>query len=240
MVPWTEGSFRASFCTMRLINTLMAASLIATQATATEDCSADAMIVFDGSGSMAEMGFNDFDEPRINEARRAVAQVVPQIAQMRDLGLIIYGPGGDDLCAGLDLRFAPMPGAAPRVISDIEALEPAGDTALTRAVERAAEVLDHRAAPGTILLVTDGKETCGGAPCALAAQLAAQAADLTVHVIGYKVRGQFFSWQSEGDQQSETVARCLADQTGGLYVSAETVDDLIAAFRKTLGCNVLF
>ena len=40
---------------------------------ATDDCAADAMIVFDGSGSMAEMGFNDIDEPRIFEARRAMA-----------------------------------------------------------------------------------------------------------------------------------------------------------------------
>ena len=27
---------------------------------------------------------------------------------------------------------------------------------------------------------------------------------------------------------------------GGLYLNTETVDELIAAFQKTLGCNVLF
>ena len=43
-------------------------------AAASEDCTEDAMIVFDGSGSMAEMGFNQIDEPRIFSARRAVGQ----------------------------------------------------------------------------------------------------------------------------------------------------------------------
>ena len=126
-------------------------------------------------------------------------------------------------------------------MNDINALEPAGDPPLTEAVRRAAELLTSTAGGGSVVLVTDGKETCGGAPCQLAAELAS--ADLTLHVIGFKIRGEYFAWGSEGEsdyQNAETVSRCLADRTGGLYVSAETVDELIAAFRKTLGCNVLF
>ena len=34
-------------------------------------------------------------------------------------------------------------------------------------------------------------------------------------------------------------SRCLADETGGIYVSAETTDELIAAFQKTLGCPIV-
>ena len=56
------------------------------------------MIVFDGSGSMAEMGFNDISEPRIFEARKAIADVTPDIARDRRLGLIVYGPNGIDEC----------------------------------------------------------------------------------------------------------------------------------------------
>ncbi len=68
--------------------------LSATTATATETCTSDAMIVFDGSGSMAEMGFNDINEPRIFEARQAMAEAIPQIAQTRRLGLVVYGQIG--------------------------------------------------------------------------------------------------------------------------------------------------
>ena len=36
-----------------------------------------------------------------------------------------------------------------------------------------------------------------------------------------------------------TVAKCLADRTGGLYVSTETVDELADALRVTLGCALI-
>ena len=63
------------------------------------------------------------------------------------------------------------------------------------------------------------------------------------HVIGFKVRGDFFVWGQQAGEEyrhAETVARCLADRTGGHYVSAETAEDLVAKFCKTLGCLLLF
>lgn len=199
------------------------------------------MIVFDGSGSMAEMGFNKIDEPRIFEARRAVADALPEIARHRRIGLLVYGPDGPDGCTGIDLRFTPIPDAAPRVIDAVNTLQPAGETPLTEAVKEAVTVLEQSAGGGTVVLVTDGKETCGGTPCQLAAELSASA--FTVHVIGFKVRGDYFAWSSDDDNEydnAEAVSRCLADRTGGLYVGAESVDELIAAFHKTLGCRLLF
>ncbi|MFT7189454.1 MAG: Ca-activated chloride channel family protein [Dinoroseobacter sp.] len=228
---------------MRLCLTFIFTLLGATNAMATDDCAADAMIVVDGSGSMAEMGFNDIDEPRIFEARRAMADALPQIAQNRRLGLVVYGPNGADECSGVDMRFAPEANAASLIISAINALEPGGSTALTQAVKLAAQTLDYKTQPATVVLVTDGKETCGGMPCMLAAELATDGFNTTVHVIGFKVRGTFFSWDRQTDNDyntSESTSRCLADRTGGTYTSAETLDQLIAALRETLGCQFLF
>ncbi|WP_425090790.1 vWA domain-containing protein [Tropicimonas sp. S265A] len=207
-----------------------------------ESCIEDAIIVFDGSGSMSEMGFNDLDEPRIFEARRALRRAIPDIAPFRRLGLVIYGPGPEEACHNIDLRFAPQANAAPRLLAEVEALRPSGDTPLTAAVGRAAAALGAPSEPGTVVLVTDGKETCGGAPCQLAAELAADAPGLTVHVIGFKVRGEYFSWGSQGGSdytETTTIAQCLADQTGGKYVSTETVDELVAALQDTLGCKLI-
>lgn len=208
------------------------------------NCTDDAMLVFDGSGSMAEMGFNQINEPRIFEARRALRTAMPQVAPFRRIGLIIYGPGGAGgvgECSGIELRFAPRPDAAQDVIAAVDTLQPEGRTALTEAVSLAADTLGSPARPGTVVLVTDGKETCGGQTCALAAELAGTG--LTVHVIGFKVRGEHFGWESQGDSDYATSvsgAKCLAEQTGGEYVNTETVDDLIAAMNRTLGCKLLF
>lgn len=197
------------------------------------------MIVFDGSGSMSEMGFNNLDQPRIFDARAALRRAIPPIAVQRRLGLTIYGPGtNDDTCRNITRHFAPMENAAGPILDAIEALTPDGPTPLTEAVAQAAETLDYRNRAGTIVLVTDGKETCSGATCQLANHLAQTAADLTVHVIGFKVRADHFDWAAGEDIGIETVASCLADATGGTYASTETVDDLVAALSVTLGCPV--
>lgn len=208
---------------------------------AASGCAADAMLVFDGSASMGEIGFDATAPTRIAEARMAMHRAMPQIAPYRRVGLLVYGPGGERSCTGIDLRFAPIPDAAEAVTREIDALAPQGLTPLAASVQAAAETLGYRTAPGIVVLVTDGNETCGGRPCALGASLAAEGHDLTVHVIGFRVVYDPFSWNSPEaqDYDGKTVAKCLADRTGGMYVSTETVDQLAAALRETLGCALI-
>lgn len=199
------------------------------------------MIVFDGSGSMSEMGFNTLDEPRIFEARRAMQRAIPQITPFRRVGLLIYGPGDGDSCANIDLRFGPRLNAAKPIVDAVDSLQPDGMTPLSESVRQAAEALEYRRQPGVVVLVTDGKETCGGTPCRLGEQLATEGVNLTVHVIGFKVRGDFFSWDSpeQNGFADGTVAECLATQTGGDYFAAETVDELVKALNSALGCALI-
>lgn len=204
------------------------------------DCAKDAILVFDGSGSMDEISFDTGAATRIEEARLAIAEAMPQITPFRNVGLVIYGPSGGSSCSGIDLRFPPKPDAAGAIIAEVERLRPDGLTPLAAAVARAAEVLNYRTDPAVVVLVTDGNETCGGRPCTLGKALELQGADLTVHVIGFRVVVDFFSWNNpEQDPLSTTVSRCLADQTGGLFVSTETVGELVAALQDTLGCPLI-
>lgn len=204
-------------------------------------CAADAMLVFDGSASMAEVAHDVTQAPRILEAREAVRRALPGIAAVRDVGLLTYGPGGSGSCSGIALRVPPGPDTAGAVISALEALEPGGLTPLAASVERAAEALDYRTRPGVVVLVTDGDETCGGRPCALGAHLAATGTDLQVHVIGFRIVDDIFRWNSPEAEGygGPTVAKCLADATGGLYVSTRTVGELVRALERTLGCPVI-
>ena len=84
----------------------------------------------------------------------------------------------------------------------------------------------------SIVLLTDGEETCGGTPCPLAEQLQVAVENLTVHVIGYIAREAV-----SGRGMNE--ARCMAEQTGGLYTWVETVSELVSTHRKTLGYPLL-
>ena len=200
------------------------------------------MLVFDASGSMASMGYNGLDQPRIVDARTAMREALPGITPFRRVGLITYGPGSGDACANIELRLPPTPNAAAAIISEIDQIQPAGDTPLTEAVLAAAETLMYREKPGTVVLVTDGKETCDGATCAVAQELFSDGVALTVHVIGFKVRADFFQWQgteTDGGGPVETAAACLSERTGGQYFAAESIEDLVRALQETLGCPIL-
>lgn len=201
----------------------------------TPPCSEDAMIVFDASGSMAGTVGLGIATPvtRIDIVRKALGQVLPSATKFRRVGLISYGPGPYQQC-NVHLDLAPVPNAAQRIMSVVNGLTPAGRTPLTAAVGQAADVLDYKHKPGLIVVVTDGEETCGGAPCDLGKSLHAAARQLTVHVISYRPKG--FSWTGE---QSMVDARCLADENGGLFISAETEADLVAALQKTLDCPMV-
>ena len=218
----------------------LAALLSALGLPAHATCAADAMLVFDGSASMAEISL-DAPETRIDEARIAIGRALPEVEHVRRIGLLTYGPGGADACSGLDLRMPPIPLAARRLTEEIEALRPSGLTPLAGAVEAAAEALSFRDAPAIVVLVTDGNETCGGTPCALADRLMAEAANLTVHVIGFRAAPDLFAWNNPEQTgiEGDTAARCLADRTGGLFVDTRTVDELEAALRETLGCALV-
>jgi Ca-activated chloride channel homolog len=115
----------------------------------------------------------------------------------------------------------------------VESLNPAGKTPMTQAVEQAAEVLDFRTKPGTVIALTDGEETCGGAPCDLGKRLAAEGAPLTVHVIGFRMTAFWTGGQSAID------VRCLAEATGGQYIQTNNQQELVEAFQKTLGCPMM-
>ena len=198
-------------------------------------CTEDAMIVFDASGSMAGNTVQGLfsDITRIDEVRKALAEVLPGVTKFRKVGLITYGPGPYAQC-NVDLHFPPIPNATERIMSVVNAINPAGKTPLVEGVTQAAEVLNYRTEKGVIVLLTDGEETCGGAPCELGKLLKANGRGLTVHVVGYQLRG--FSWTGA---QSILDVKCLAEETGGLYITAQNREDLVKAFEKTLGCPMM-
>ena len=191
---------------------------------------------------MAELGFDQTAPTRIDDARKAVRRAMPQIAPIRRVGLLVYGPGPEGSCDGINLKFTPRADAAEDVIAAIDTVDPFGLTPLTASVREAAEVLQYREKPAIVVLVTDGNETCGGRPCSTGKELAISAHDLTIHVIGFRVVADPFAWDSpEAGVFSDgaSVAKCLSDGTDGKYVSTETVDELAEALRETLGCALI-
>ena len=219
-------------------------------------CTHDAMLVFDGSASMGELGFDGevrrredgsvdrrslLGQRRIDEARTALARTLPAVDGIRRVGLLTYGPGPEGSCESIRLRFAPIDAPSGPVLDAIDRFQPLGMTPLADAVEAGAEALSYRERPAVVVLLTDGNDTCGGAPCVRGARLAAEARDLTIHVIGFGRTQETAAGDplARGRGLDESEIRCLSDATGGIFAIADTVDDLTAALGETLGCPVV-
>lgn len=190
-------------------------------------CTSDAMIVLDASGSMLASDFPEGAPNRMLRVQAALSQVLPEVARMRRIGLIVYGPGQhDNSCRNVELKFKPSPDAGRKIIDIAERIRPFGRTALSRSVELAVDVLRNGPQPAEIVVLTDGEDTCGGDPCQSARRIKAEFAKLKIHVIGFRLPSN----------SEKSGARCLAEVTGGKFVAAESTDELSEALRQTLTC----
>ncbi|MEJ5349040.1 MAG: hypothetical protein WHS46_10185 [Desulfosoma sp.] len=62
-----------------------------------------------------------------------------------------------------------------------------GKTPIVDALTQAGELLAKNENDTTVVLVSDGLETCGGDPCQVAADLRARGLRLVIHVVGFDV-----------------------------------------------------
>ena len=202
------------------------------------DCSRDAMLVFDGSGSMATLAAEAPFSRRIDDARNALAQSLPRVVPYRRVGLVVYGPGPLGPCENVDVRLMPQVNADLDILAQVSGVEPEGDTPMSQAIDAAVDVLRNRGG-GDIVVVTDGRQTCGDA-CKNAAQYADQG--MVVHVIGFKIDENFERWPGyfaeSGGLQREP-SRCLSDATDGIFVLTNTIAELTDALQETMGCAVV-
>jgi Ca-activated chloride channel family protein len=189
------------------------------------NCRDDAMIVFDASGSMSA-GF--FGERRIDTARKAMADILPDITATRATGLVTYGGTMAIGCSGVELRLPPMTNSAGLINAALLGMGPGGQTPLTEAVWLAAQTLDVDGASGTVVLITDGKENCGFNACALGIKLRNEAPNMKVHVVGFHLRSR-----------DEASVACLSAQTNGTYTSTRDYESLRQALRTTLMCPMI-
>ena len=178
------------------------------------------ILVLDASGSMWGQidGVN-----KITIARDVVGEIVSDFPTNQNLGFVTYGHRERGQCADIETLVDPAPGTAAEIIGIVEGLNPRGMTPMTDAVITAAQALRHTEQAATVILVSDGIETCNPDPCAAARALEEAGVDFTAHVIGFDVRG-------EADALLQM--QCIAEETGGRFLTADNAQELNEALRE--------
>ncbi len=203
---------------LRHFSVLVLISLVFTMPIAAQD-KGKTILVLDASGSM----WGQIDGlTKIEIAQKVVGGLLDDLPDDQELGLTVYGHNRKGDCADIETLVLPGLGTRDAIRTAVNAIKPKGKTPLSEAVIKAAEALKYTENKATVILVSDGKETCDFDPCEVGRKLEESGVDFTAHVVGFDV----------ANPADRAQLQCLAENTGGQFLTASTASELTEALQK--------
>ena len=188
---------------------------VAADSAGEEAAPAPLLLILDASGSMWGQIQG---ENKIVIARRVLGELVDGLEEDSPVGVVAYGHRREGDCDDIETVVPIGPLDKVAVKATVDGLNPKGKTPLTRSVNQAFAALEGVEGGASIILVSDGLDTCGGDPCGAVKAAKQRGLDFRLHVVGFDVAG-------EDTSQLE----CAAQAGDGLFLSAENADELSAA-----------
>ncbi|WP_166355079.1 vWA domain-containing protein [Phytoactinopolyspora limicola] len=186
------------------------------------------MLVMDASGSMNEADLGDGETTRLAAAKDALRGVVNGLGDGTNVGLRVFGStsASDDRevgCRDTELIHPVAPLDRAAMLDAIDGFQAAGWTPIGQALRDAGSDLPPEG-PRSIILVSDGEDTCAPPPpCEVAADLAEDGIDLTIHTVGFAL---------EDNEQAREELGCIADVGHGVFYDVDSADELANTLRQ--------
>jgi Ca-activated chloride channel homolog len=199
---------------------LLGTALMSVSVRAQPETSAQGKILFilDGSGSMrAKMGNKD----KMAIAKEVMSKLIKELPDNVQVGLEVYGHRRKDDCNDIEVLSPVGTVSKDTLIKQIQAINPKGKTPITKSLELAAEQLEAVEEETTIVLISDGQETCEADPCAALKALKDQGIKVKVHVVGFGVT-----------KEEQAQLSCIAEAGQGKYFTARNANQLKAALSE--------
>ena len=178
------------------------------------------MFILDASGSMWGQVEGT---AKIAIAKEVLGSLIGELPDGASVGLVVYGHRRKGDCDDVEELVPLGPLDKKKMIARIQALSPKGKTPISRSVRLTADRLESLEEETTIILVSDGKETCDPDPCGLVRDLKAAGIRFVMHVIGFDVT----------EEEREQLA-CMARAGGGEYYTAANAGEFLAAAREVV------
>lgn len=187
------------------------------------------LFILDGSNSM----WGQIDgTAKISIAKDVMTELITDWDAAVPVGLMIYGHRRKDDCQ--DIELVTVPGTIDRkaMVERVQSISPRGKTPISLSLTTAsAQLLVQKLTDPSVtddtntslVLVSDGLETCNADPCETARTLNINNPGMDVHVIGFDVT----------DEESKALS-CIADESGGKFFRARNAQDLQAALKETV------
>ena len=183
--------------------------------------SADKSLIFyilDGSGSM--WGRVD-GKPKIQVAKEVMNTLLTETPDDIQCGIMVYGHRKKGDCSDIEIIVPVGKLDRKAAIGKIKRIAPKGKTPISDSISMAIEEIKGTEYAATIVLVSDGIETCGKDPCALTKSLKESGINFVMHVVGFGVKGG-----------AAKQLACIAEAGGGKYFSSSNAADLLAALNQ--------
>jgi hypothetical protein len=191
---------------------------------AEKEASNNVEIIMDASNSMWGQIAG---EAKISIARTVLTQIINALPESMNVGLRVYGHryGLNDkrACTDTELLVPIGPLAKTQLVDTVNKIQLKGKTPLVLSVLEA--VKDFEKIPnGSVILVTDGIESCNGDIMSIAPAIKKSGLELKVHIVGFDIK------EKESREQLEAIAK----STEGRYLDAKNAGELLSALEQTL------
>ncbi len=134
------------------------------------------LLILDASGSM----WGQIDgRAKIDIAKEVVKKTVKNF-ENTDLGLMAYGHRRKGDCSDIEILATPQKNNAENIAKMVDGISPKGMTPMGASVLMAAESLKYTEQKATIILVSDGIETCDVDLCELGKKLEEAGVDVYI------------------------------------------------------------
>ena len=218
-VRGTDGGGKSNVLSLSLVERTTGGLRIDAASLTTQKPSRNLEIILDESGSMKlPLGRST----RIAAARAVLKDVLAKLPDDLNVGLRVYAnryaSRDKRTCTDTEL-VAPIEKLdRGRILDIVNKTTPRGETPLVYSVMQAADDLKAKGG-GSIVLVTDGEESCGGDPAAAGQKLKASGIDARLDIVGFTLTGK----------QVQAQLSTFAEATGGHYYTAQNQAALSSA-----------
>ena len=164
---------------------------------------------------------------KITIAKDVLEQIINGLPDEMNVGLRLYGHryGLNDRRACQDTELVVPIGsvAKKQLIDTIKAISPKGKTPLVFSVlEAGNDFKDIQ--NGSIILITDGIESCNGDINSIAPALKESGIELKVHIVGFDIK----------EEEARAELEAIAKSTDGMYLDAKDSQELLSSLEQTL------
>ncbi|WP_339924640.1 VWA domain-containing protein [uncultured Cyclobacterium sp.] len=170
------------------------------------------IFIYDASGSMWGQLQG---KTKMEIAANALSNTVENLSENQKLGLVAYGHRKEGDCEDVEFMVDAASGTKTEVITAVKGIKPLGKTPLAYSAALVIDNLRASKQKATIILITDGIESCDGNICEIVQAAKEEGIDFKLHIIG-------FGLKEEDTQQ----LRCAAGAGDGSYFTAENAENL--------------